>query len=116
MKIIRKKSKRIARKKMKHKKQSKTPSEDPSEDPVDTKIIDILKTLKSNDENKDSKLVDECIELCENKMKGNKKKQDKLTKLYKERNSRIFKRISRDKNTMDDFKFFGDLEVDGQNI
>ena len=99
---------------MKHKKQSKTPSEDPSEDPVDTKIIDILKTLKSNDENKDSKLVDECIELCENKMKGNKKKQDKLTKLYKERNSRIFKRISRDKNTMDDFKFFGDLEVDGQ--
>ena len=105
-----KKSKRIARKKMKHKKQSKTPSEDP----VDTKIIDILKTLKSNDENKDSKLVDECIELCENKMKGNKKKQDKLTKLYKERNSRIFKRISRDKNTMDDFKFFGDLEVDGQ--
>ena len=79
----------------------------------DSELISILKKMKCED-TKDNVLVNECIKLCENKVKGNKKKQEKLTKLYKERNSRIFKRILRDKNTMNDYEFFDNLQVDGQ--
>jgi len=120
-----KKSKQIKNKKAEKEKEKETsvPStntsdeiekQEPEPEQIDSEFITILKKLKTDDKSNDNDLVNECIKLCENKVKGNKKKQDKLTKLYKERNSRIFKRILRDKNTMNDFEFFSNLEVDGQ--
>jgi ATP-dependent Lon protease len=75
-------------------------------------ILTILKDLQGK--NKDDELITECIKVCEEKLKTNKKKLEKKLKKQKERNDRIFKRILRDKNTMNDFEFFEKLEVDQQ--
>ena len=61
--------------------------------------------------NKDNALVNECLLVCDDKLTVNKKKQEKKVKKEKERNGRIFKRILRDKNTMNDFEFYDKLET-----
>jgi len=75
-------------------------------------VLSILKDLQTK--NKDTELINECIKVCEEKIKVNKKKQEKKITKQKERNDRIFKRILRDKNTMNDFEFFEKLELDQQ--
>jgi len=47
-------------------------------------------------------------------MKKQKIKKDKKIKKEKERNTRIFKKILRDKNTMNDFEFYDKLEIEQQ--
>lgn len=74
-------------------------------------VLAILKDLQTK--NNDSNLT-ECIKVYEDKLKVNKKKQEKKTKKQTDRNTRIFKRILRDKNTMNDFEFFEKLEQDQQ--
>jgi ATP-dependent Lon protease len=54
------------------------------------------------------------LKVCEKKIVNNKKKQEKKIKKTKSRNSRIFKRILKDKNTMNDYDFFGKLEIADQ--
>jgi len=71
-------------------------------------IITILKGLQSK--STDTALIDECIKVCEEKIKLSRLKQEKKIKKEKARNERIFKRILRDKNTMNDFDFFEKLE------
>ena len=71
-------------------------------------IITILKGLQSK--STDTALIDECIKVCEEKIKFSRLKQEKKIKKEKARNERIFKRILRDKNTMNDFDFFEKLE------
>ena len=63
----------------------------------------MLKDLQSR--NKNNVLVNECLKVCEKKIVVNKKKQEHKIKREKERNGRIFKRILRDKNTMNDFEW-----------
>jgi ATP-dependent Lon protease len=75
-------------------------------------VLSILKELQTK--NKDTDLINECIKVCEEKIKVNKKKQEKKITKQKERNDRIFKRILRDKNTMNDFDFFEKLELEQQ--
>jgi ATP-dependent Lon protease len=75
-------------------------------------VINILKNLQS--QNKNNSLVNECIMVCEKKLIDNKNKQDKKNKKEKERNGRIFKKIFRDKNTMNDFDFYNKLESEQQ--
>jgi ATP-dependent Lon protease len=70
-------------------------------------VVTMLKDLKSRNNNND--LVTECLRVCEAKMEVNKKKQEKKEKKVKERNGRIFKKILRDKNTMNDFEFYDKL-------
>ena len=72
-------------------------------------VVKILKDLQSK--NKDNALVNECLRVCDDKLTVNKKKQEKKVKKEKERNGRIFKRILRDKNTMNDFEFYDKLET-----
>jgi len=74
-------------------------------------ILAILKDLQTK--NNDNALT-ECIKVYEDKLNVNKKKQDKKNKKQMDRNTRIFKRILRDKNTMNDFEFFEKLEQDQQ--
>jgi ATP-dependent Lon protease len=82
------------------------------ESPDDENVINILKDLQSR--NKDNELVNVCLRVCEEKQKANKKKQEKKLKKEKDRNGRIFKRILRDKNTMNDFEFYDKLETGQQ--
>ena len=70
----------------------------------DPNVLTLLKDLQSK--NKDDLLVTECIKMCEEKMKKTKENQEKIQKKIKERNDRIFRRILRDKNTLNDFEFF----------
>jgi ATP-dependent Lon protease len=75
-------------------------------------LLAVLKTLQEKGEN--TGLVTECIKLCNQKMLVNKKKEEKKLKKEKERNDRIFRRILRDKNTMNDFEFFEKMEISSQ--
>jgi ATP-dependent Lon protease len=75
-------------------------------------LLAVLKTLQEKGEN--TGLVTECIKLCNQKMLVNKKKEEKKLKKEKERNDRIFRRILRDKNTMNDFDFFEKMEISSQ--
>jgi ATP-dependent Lon protease len=77
--------------------------------------IDLLAVLKTLQEKGESTgLVSECIKLCNQKMLVNKKKEQKKLQKEKDRNDRIFRRILRDKNTMNDFEFFEKMEPSGQ--
>lgn len=78
----------------------------------DVDLLAVLKTLQEKGEN--TSLVTECIKLCNQKMLVSKKKEEKKVKKEKDRNDRIFRRILRDKNTMNDFEFFEKLEIDSQ--
>jgi ATP-dependent Lon protease len=77
---------------------------------------DILKILNELKEKTPNNLVDECIQLCKDKIITYNKKQDKKNKKEKERNERIFKRIMTDKNTMNDLIFFNKMELEQQKI
>lgn len=76
------------------------------------KLLEVLKGLQDNGENSD--LVKECIKVCNQKIEVDKKKSEKKLKKEKDRNDRIFKRILRDKNTMNDFEFFEKMDIVSQ--
>jgi len=78
----------------------------------DNDLLAVLKTLQEKGES--TGLVTECIKLCNQKMLVNKKKEEKKLQKEKDRNDRIFRRILRDKNTMNDFEFFEKMEISGQ--
>lgn len=75
-------------------------------------ILDHLMELKSKNPN--DKSIDKCIEVYETEVKVQKEKKEKKVKKEKARNGRIFKRILRDKNTMNDFEFYDKLEIEQQ--
>jgi ATP-dependent Lon protease len=61
-----------------------------------------------------NKTIQKCIEVCQEEIEKAKKIKDKKDKKYKEKNSRIFKKIIRDKNTNNDFSFFSKMEIEEQ--
>jgi ATP-dependent Lon protease len=75
-------------------------------------ILSQLKEIQSKNPN--DKSINKCIETYETEIKLQKKKNEKKEKKEKERNNRIFKKILRDKNTMNDFDFYGKLENEQQ--
>ena len=64
--------------------------------------------------NPNDKSIQKCIDVYDTNMKKEKENQEKKVKKEKDRNNRIFKKILRDKNTMNDFEFYNKLEVDKQ--
>ena len=78
----------------------------------DSDLLKVLKTLQEKGESPD--LVNDCIKLCNQKIIVNKKKELKKLKKEKARNDRIFRRILRDKNTMNDFDFFEKMDIESQ--
>jgi len=110
--LVIKKQKKSIVKETKEQKETNVPLVEEKQ-PVETdNVLSILKDLQTK--NKDTELINECIKVCEEKIKVNKKKQEKKITKQKERNDRIFKRILRDKNTMNDFEFFEKLELEQQ--
>ena len=81
-----------------------------------TENEEFLTSLKDiQTKNKDNYLVNKCLRICEENIQLNKKKVDKKMKKQQEKNERIFKRIIRDKNVMNDFDFYSKLDVGNQN-
>uniref|UniRef100_A0A6C0D8E0 ATPase AAA-type core domain-containing protein n=1 Tax=viral metagenome TaxID=1070528 RepID=A0A6C0D8E0_9ZZZZ len=71
---------------------------------------EVLKQMKELfEKNKDNKILEQSIKDFEDRIKEKSKKKDKKLKKQKQKNSRIFKRIISDKNSMNDYKFFETL-------
>jgi|Laugresubdmm15sn_1035100.scaffolds.fasta_scaffold00666_3 ATP-dependent Lon protease len=75
----------------------------------DSNDEEVLRELKELYEKNKSSIVEDCIKACEEKIKEKNKKTEKKMNKQKAKNGRIFKKIIRDKNTMNDFKFFQGL-------
>jgi ATP-dependent Lon protease len=89
-------------------KEKEKEKEDEVNDPLLTQLKEIY------EKNKQNKTIKKCIDVCEKDLLLTKKKQEKKTKKQKLKNSRIFKKIIRDKNTMNDFSFFDKMETENQ--
>ena len=72
-----------------------------------------LKELLSK--NPKDKSIEKCIEVYEEDVKKEKHKKEKKEKKQKDKNMRIFRKIIRDKNTMNDFSFYEKLGSENQN-
>jgi ATP-dependent Lon protease len=139
--VIVKKSKQKGKgKKELLKSKSKKPSKNEEDDNIIEKLKNVLKNSETSNENdnetnntnpnnnttvleklkemlvqeNNNKLLQKCVELCEEDIKKSKAKQEKKMKKQKAKNGRIFRKIVKDKNTMNDFKFFENLEMDNQ--
>jgi ATP-dependent Lon protease len=60
------------------------------------------------------KSIQKCIQVYETDMKKENIKHEKRIKKEKNRNGRIFRKILRDKNTMNDFEFYEKLDLEQQ--
>ena len=90
----------------------KSPVKNSNNSKEDSDLLKVLKTLQEKGESPE--LVNDCIKLCNQKIIVNKKKELKKLKKVKARNDRIFRRILRDKNTMNDFDFFEKMDIESQ--
>ena len=90
------------------------PNETDNTDPNTTNdsVLEKLKEMLSQENN--NKLLKKCIDFCEEDMKKTKVKQEKKMQKQKAKNGRIFRKIIKDKNTMNDYKFFENLEIENQ--
>jgi ATP-dependent Lon protease len=75
-------------------------------------ILEKLKELLAKEN--DNKLLKKCVDICEEDIEKTKAKKEKKLLKQKAKNGRIFRRIVKDKNTMNDYKFFENLETDNQ--
>jgi ATP-dependent Lon protease len=110
----------------KEKKSKKTESKKPNkksvkEEETKTEVSpssetdEFLKKLEEMYEsNKNNKSIQKCIESYKKDREVTKKKREKKETKQKAKNTRIFKRILRDKNTMNDFTFFEKIDLDAQ--
>jgi ATP-dependent Lon protease len=64
--------------------------------------------------NPKDKSIQKCVEMYEEEKEKEKAKRSKKEKKQKDKNLRIFRKIIRDKNTMNDFAFYEKLEIDNQ--
>ena len=75
-----------------------------------TKLKELL------EENKNDKIVQKCIDLYEDELLTDKKKQAKKIAKIKAKNVRIFRRKVNDKNAMNDVAFYSKLDIDEQKL
>jgi ATP-dependent Lon protease len=61
--------------------------------------------------NKDNKTISKCLEICKRDSEEDRKRSERRTRKQRAKHSRIFKKIIRDKNTMNDLAFFNKLDV-----
>jgi ATP-dependent Lon protease len=71
-----------------------------------------LKEIYNN--NPENKTIQKCIELYEEDNKKLEAKKNKKEKKQKDKNLRIFRKIVKDKNTMNDFAFYEKLDIQNQ--
>lgn len=76
----------------------------PEDYSVLAKLNDLAKTTNNNP------LVQQCIDVCQQKLKLSKDKTDKKEKKVKDKQLRIFKKLLKDKNTDNDFEFYENMD------
>jgi ATP-dependent Lon protease len=86
--------------------------DEPSESSDKNDVLEKLRNLLSSNPN--DKSIQKCIDVYEEEIKMSKKKLQKKEKKQKDKNLRIFRKIIKDKNTMNDFSFYEKLEIDNQ--
>ena len=75
-------------------------------------VLNKLKELL--EENKENDTIKKCIEVYEDDIEKNKEKNAKKHQKTKDKHLRIFKKIVKDKNVMNDFTFYEKLEISDQ--
>lgn len=96
---------------------NKDPVEKISEQPVSISVTDseVLAQLKELlNKNPKDKSIKKCINAYEEDVKKTEAKMQKKEKKHKAKNLRIFRKIVRDKNTMNDFSFYEKLKISEQ--
>ena len=106
----------VEEKKVSKKKKSKELVEDNNliEDCNNEQLKRLKELYNKSKNDKDNLKLKKCIELYQDELKKEKKNLSKKIKKQKDKNSRIFRKITRDKNTMNDASFFAKLNVDEQ--
>ena len=77
-----------------------------------TEFMNQMKELY--EKNKNNAMAKECLKICEQNIKKIEKKEEKKNVKRQAKNTRIFRKIVKDKNTMNDFEFFNKLQVEEQ--
>jgi len=85
---------------------------EPSKSEDKNDVLEKLKNLLAS--NPTDKTIQKCIDVYEEEIKMSKKKLQKKEKKQKDKNLRIFRKIIKDKNTMNDFSFYEKLETENQ--
>ena len=116
---IKSKKKNTSKKQVKSPKKDKKNKEKSNDENIiirkDEKSNEMLEQLKKLLEiNPNDKSIQKCIEVYEEDIKLQQSKVDKKEKKQKAKNMRIFRKILRDKNTMNDFSFYEKLDKDYQ--
>jgi ATP-dependent Lon protease len=93
-------------------KSDKNDKPDKTEQTDKNEILRQLKDLLSK--NPKDKSIEKCVEVYEKDVSKDKEKKEKKEKKQKDKNMRIFRKIIRDKNTMNDFSFYEKMEIDNQ--
>ena len=95
-----------------HEKNTKNKKVKKQVDKPNSEMLEKLKLLLS--QNPKDKSIQKCIEVYEEDINKIEAKKQKKQKKQKDKNLRIFKKIVRDKNTMNDFAFYEKLEIENQ--
>jgi ATP-dependent Lon protease len=98
--------------KKKDKKETSTEENTNNDKKLSNETFEQLKQML--EKNPNDKSIKKCIEVYEADIKKQKAKQEKKDKKHKEKNMRIFRKIVRDKNTMNDFSFYEKLDKEEQ--
>ena len=80
----------------------------------DTDVVAKLKELL--EQNQNNKIVQKCIDMYEDEIAEDKKKQAKKIAKTKAKNVRIFRKKVNDKNAMNDVAFYSKLDIDEQKL
>jgi len=75
----------------------------------DEMLLSQLKVM--HETNKDNKTISKCLEICKRDLEEDRKRSEKRTRKQRAKHSRIFRKIIRDKNTMNDLVFFNKMDV-----
>lgn len=112
--IVKKKKSKSDKKKLEEEKESEEKESDKKEEEKlePNEALAQLKELFVK--NPKDKSIKKCIEVYEDEIKKGKAKKVKKEKKQKAKNLRIFRKIIRDKNTLNDFAFYEKLEMENQ--
>jgi ATP-dependent Lon protease len=96
------------------KKSKKTEKSKVDEEVTETSSEALTQLKELLSKNPKDKSIQKCIDVYEEEVKKEKGKKEKKQKKQKDKNLRIFRRIIKDKNTMNDFAFYEKLEIENQ--
>ena len=83
-------------------------------DETDEHFLERLQEMAKTAGGKNNKMLMSCIETCKENIEQKNKKGEKKSKKQKAKNMRIFKKITKDKNTNNDFTFYEKLDTEKQ--